>query len=314
MIGSFGAFPDSLLSFNSVVIFLLWFLAGVKNVSILYFLIIEHLCTLLPIPIRLPMSSSSLTLKLASESLLIIEDYFASAPTSLNTLLFLPLVTILIRLILFCWLLTRRFEARNSIDVPDVRGGTVLLSGTLLVMTSWMSIVPGENYLWNLGTFNALILNLPPKSSFMSSSFRSVSSAVAKSSTIGLYSLNLSSEASTCYFYHAKIDFLCSYGTCQIRLERFCYDILWEVVSNWLLSKFPPPPAWLPGTALSLTLIWNGSFSSAEMSILVMFEGFIYFVFGDVIGFKFLVDYSLSVDDYWKIPSWRSVGSKTTIF
>ena len=269
------------------MIALRWCLAGVKNVSILYFLIIEHLCTLLPIPIRLPILSSSSTLKLASESLLIIEDYFASAPTSLNTLLFRPLVRLLMRLTLFCWLLTRRLEARNSIDVPVARGWTVFLSVglVLLVMTSWITMLPGENYLCKEGTFNARILNFPPKSSFKSSSFRSVSSAVAKSSPIGLCSLNLSSEASTCYYYHANIDFLCSYGTCHIRLERFCYDILCEFVSNRLLSKFPPPPAWLPGTALSLTLIWNGSCSSAEMSILVIFEGFIYFVFGEVIGF-----------------------------
>ena len=99
-----------------------------------------------------------------------------------------------------------------------------------------------------------------------------------------------------------------------MRLDRFCWDTLWEFVSNRLLSKFPPPPAWLPGTALALTLIWNGSFSSPEMSILVMFDGFMYFVFGEVMGFKFLVDISLSVDDYWKMPSCRSVGSKTGAF
>lgn len=176
----------------------LWCLAGVKNVSMLYFLIIEHRWTLLPIPMRLPILSSSSTLKLASESLLIIDDYFASAPTSLNTLLFLPLVRLLIRLTLFCWLLTRRLEALNNIDVPEARGGMVFLSiwFSLLVTTSWIAIDPGENYLCNVATFNALILNFPPKSSFKSSSFRSVSSAVAKSST-GLYSLNLSSEAST---------------------------------------------------------------------------------------------------------------------
>ena len=77
-------------AFNSVVATLRCCFDGVKNVSMLYFFIIEHLCALLPIKLLIPVSSSS-TLKLASESLLIIEPYFAMALTSLNTLLFLPL-------------------------------------------------------------------------------------------------------------------------------------------------------------------------------------------------------------------------------
>ena len=189
----------------------------------LYFLIIEHLWALLPIPNKVltPCSSSSTSI-FASESLLIMDDYFAIPLTSLNTLLFLPFVRLLIRLTLFYSLLTRRLEARNSIDVPVGRGGTKLLSAQLAFTPSFSSIDPGENYLCNYATFNALILNFPPKSSFKSSSFRSVSSAVAKSSPSGLDSLNFSSEASTCFVQNANIDFLYSYGTCQMRLDKFC--------------------------------------------------------------------------------------------
>ena len=177
--------------------------------------------------------------------------------------------------------------------LPVGLGGTKLLSVILLA-----TIDPGENCLWRAATFNALILIFREKSSFKSSSFRSVSSASAKSlSDVGVISLNFSSSYLTIFSYCASIDFLYSYGTCQIRLERF-YDMFckFELVSIRLLSKFPPPPAWLPGTALALTLIWNGSPSSAEMSIFVKFDGKWYFVLGEVIGFMFWVDFNLSVE------------------
>ena len=104
----------------SVVIALRWCLAGVKKVSILYFLIMEHRCTLRPMPSNefTPVSSSS-TSRFASESLLMIEDYLTMPLTSLNTLLsrFRPFVKLLMRLIRYLELLTSKFEARTSMDV-----------------------------------------------------------------------------------------------------------------------------------------------------------------------------------------------------
>ena len=85
-------------------------------------------------------------------------------------------------------------------------------------------------------------------------------------------------------------------------------------MSYRLLRRLPAPPAWLPGTALALTLIWNGSFSSIEDSIFVRFDGFWYLVFGEVIGLRFFVDMSRSVEDYWNIPSYKSAGSKFGMF
>ena len=182
----------------------------------LYFLIIEHRCTLLPTRVLIPLSSSSPTLKLASESLLIIDACFAIPLTSLNTLLFRGFDRALMRLTLFCPLLTSRLDARTNIEVPatagagrDIRPVKGLLAEGRPTATSapfYTSLMdPGANGLWSVATFKALMLIFREKSSFKSSSFRSVSSAVANS-----YSLNLSSDSSTNFYCWAKIDFLCS--------------------------------------------------------------------------------------------------------
>ena len=150
----------------------------------LYFLIIEHLCTLRPMPSKefTPVSSSS-TSRFASESLLRIEDYFAIAFISLKTLLsrFRPFVKLLIRLMRCLELLTSKFEARTSIEVLWTGAGYCSLPFFAL-KASCRVIQSGSNCLYIWATLSALMLSLPVKSSFKSSSFRSVSSAVAKSS------------------------------------------------------------------------------------------------------------------------------------
>ena len=158
--------------------------AGVKKVSMLYFLIIEHRCTLRPMPSKefTPVSSSS-TSRFASESLLRIEDYFAIAFISLKTLLsrFRPFVKLLIRLMRCLELLTSKLEARTSIEVLWTGAGCYSLPFFAL-KASCRVIQSGSNCLYIWATLSALMLSLPVKSSFKSSSFRSVSSAVAKSS------------------------------------------------------------------------------------------------------------------------------------
>ena len=152
----------------------------------LYFLIIEHRWTLRPIPISelTPVSSSS-TSRFASESLLRIEDCLASPFTSLNTLLsrLRPLVKLLIRLIRYLELFTSKFEALTNIDCL---GAYCYCSLAFLGPKASCNVMPvGENCRCIWVTFRALMLNFPVKSSFRSSSFKSVSSAVAKSSIGG---------------------------------------------------------------------------------------------------------------------------------
>ena len=150
----------------------------------LYFLIIEHRCTLRPMPSKefTPVSSSS-TSRFASESLLKTEAYFAIAFISLKTLLsrFRPFVKLLIRLMRCLELLTSKFEARTSIEV--LWAGACCYSLPFFALKASCRVrQSGSNCLYIWATLSALMLSLPVKSSFKSSSLRSVSSAVAKSS------------------------------------------------------------------------------------------------------------------------------------
>ena len=118
--------------------------------SMLYFLIIEHRCTLRPMPSKelTPVSSSS-TSRFASESLLRIEDYFAIAFISLKTLLsrFRPFVKLLIRLMRCLELLTSKFEARKSIEVLWTPAGYYSLPFFAL-KASYRVIQSGSNCLY----------------------------------------------------------------------------------------------------------------------------------------------------------------------
>ena len=117
--------------------------------SILYFLIMEHRCTLRPMPSSefTPVSSSS-TSRFASESLLMIEDCLTIPLTSLNALLsrLRPFVKLLMRLMRYLELLTSKFEARTSIEVLPTGANCYCGSLAFFELRASCSVNPvGEN-------------------------------------------------------------------------------------------------------------------------------------------------------------------------
>ena len=229
--------------FISCVAALLWTFYGEKKVSMLYFLIMEHLCTESPTtPPMFPSSSSTLifALSLSLKILicfpklrLLLKETLLLLPTALElfaALSFDNLWSWLTRLTLAFYWFTRRFEARRSIEDLFPAGNLEASESRKFDFLRPLVIDPGEN-LCIVPTLRALMLIFLEISSSNSSSLRSVFSSGSKSpcTSSALISNVLFSvtpwfaifvASSIIFCWHWSIDFLSGYGSYQIKLGR----------------------------------------------------------------------------------------------